>query len=97
MVDLPEPVGPVTRTRPRGRLANWATGVGQAEGVEGHDLVGDDPHDGADGVALEEDVDPEAAHAGDGVRGVELELVLEPLPLLLGEDGVEQLRGSPSR
>jgi hypothetical protein len=53
--------------------------------------VGDDPHDGADGVALAEDVDAEPSDAGDGVGGVELQVVLEALPLLLGEDGVEQL------
>src|SRR5581483_4859974 len=66
-------------------------GVGQAEDPERDDLVGDDPHDRADRVALDEHVDPEPADTGDGVRGVELEIVLEALPLLLGEDGVHQL------
>src|SRR5581483_2173869 len=66
-------------------------GVGQAQGPEGDDLVGDDPHDGADAVALAQDVDAKASDAGDGVGRVELEVVLEALPLLLGDDGVEQL------
>ena len=29
VVDLPEPVGPVTRTRPRGRAASWVTAGGR--------------------------------------------------------------------
>ena len=53
--------------------------------------MGDDPHHGADRIPLEQDVDPEPTDPGDGVGRVELEVVLEALPLLLGENGVEQL------
>ena len=42
-----------------------------------------------DAVALEEHVHPEPADARHAVAGVELEVVLEALPLLLGEDGVD--------
>ena len=89
VVDLPEPVGPVTSTRPRGRSANCCTDAGKPERLEGHDLERDGPHDGADRVALQEDVHAEAADLRHGVRRVELEVGLELLPLLLGEDGVD--------
>ena len=34
VVDLPDPVGPVTSTSPRGRWAKWSMSGGQAELVE---------------------------------------------------------------
>ena len=40
---------------------------------------------GADGVALHEGRHAEAALAGDGVRGGQLAVLEEPLPLALGE------------
>ncbi len=82
-VDLPEPVGPVTSTRPR-RISREATDrLGQPERVEHGDLVGNRPHRRGDRPALQGDVHPEPADAGDRVRGVELVLGLEPLPLAL--------------
>ena len=93
VVDLPEPVGPVTSTRPRGRSGELVQAVGQPELLERADLVRDQAERGADGVALEEHVDAEARDAGDGVRDVDLPLDLEPLLLLGREDPVEQLAG----
>ena len=57
-----------------------------AEALEVDDVVRDGTHHAADGVALQEHVDAEASPARERVRRVELELVLELLPLLLGED-----------
>ena len=73
------------------QVGEAAHGRRHPEAVEGHDLVRDGPHDRADVVALEEHVDPEAAAARERVRAVELQLVLELLPLLLGEDRVDHL------
>ena len=46
---------------------------------------------GADGVALQEHVHAEPALARQRVRGVELELVFELLPLLLRQDRIDHL------
>ncbi len=43
MVDLPEPVGPVTSTKPRGRLASHSATVRQVEFGEARDLGRDHP------------------------------------------------------
>jgi hypothetical protein len=64
---------------------------GNAQPVEGLDLVRDHPHDRADRVTLLEDVHAEAGQAGDAVRDVQLEAVLEGLPLALREDPVDRL------
>ena len=101
------PVDDVDQRRQRGRLARTGrpgdehqptaqlgqvgTDVGQAERVERRDLVGDGSHHRADRAALLEDVDAEAADAGDRVGGVELLLGLEALPQALGEDAVDHL------
>ena len=104
VVDLPEPVGPVTSTRPRGFSASWCSDAGQAELLERLDLVRDQPERGAERLALEEDVDAEARDARDRVREVELAVDLEPLLLLGREDAVEQVArlvgvsdGTPSK
>ena len=55
------------------------------------DLVRDHPHHAADRVALEEHVHTEPALARQRVARVELELVLELLPLLLRDDRVHHL------
>ena len=104
VVDLPEPVGPVTSTRPRGFSASSCSDVGQAELLERLDLVRDQAERGAERLALEEDVDAEARDARDRVREVDLAVDLEPLLLLGREDAVEQVArllgvsgGTPSR
>ena len=48
VVDLPEPVGPVTSTRPRGSFVELAEAVGKAELLERLQLVGDDAEDGGE-------------------------------------------------
>ena len=64
---------------------------GDAQLLERLQLGGDETKGGADGLALEVDVDAEAREAGDRVREVELALQLEVLLLLAREDAVEEL------
>ena len=64
---------------------------GQPELLERLDLLRDEAERGADGAALEVDVDAEAREAGDAVREVELPLDLEVLLLLAREDPVDEL------
>ena len=85
VVDLPEPVGPVTSTRPRGRSARNLHTFGRPSSSMRRDLQRDDAEDRAHRVALLEDVGAEARQARDAVREVELELGLEAAALLLGE------------
>jgi hypothetical protein len=47
VVDLPEPVGPVTRTMPRGWFAMSMNDFGAVQFFEGQDLRRDGPHHGA--------------------------------------------------
>ena len=54
VVDLPEPVGPVTSTKPRGLRVNSSRTPGQAELAERLDLARDEAEGGADRAALEE-------------------------------------------
>jgi hypothetical protein len=85
VVDLPDPVGPVTCTNPRGRRARLLTWAGMPRASSGLS-PGDQPERGPDGVALEVDVEPEAGLAGQRVGAVQLLLALQPLPLPLGQD-----------
>ena len=82
VVDLPEPVGPVTSTRPRGRWANRSMSGGRPEFGEAADVVRDGPQHGADRAALQEDVDAEAADVLQRVGGVEFVGRLELRPVL---------------
>ena len=91
VVDLPEPVGPVTSTIPRGFLANAADDRRQAERLDRHRLGRDQAEGGADGAALEVGVDAVAADAGDRVGEVELPVGLEALALRRVEDRVDEL------
>ena len=90
VVDLPEPVGPVTRTRPRGYSARLCSDVREAELLERLDLLRDQPEGRADSLALVVDVDAEARDARHRVREVELALQLEVLLLLAREDPVQE-------
>src|SRR3954468_13302767 len=89
-VDLPEPVGPVTRTRPR-LLGEVVDGRRQPEVVDGDDVGRDQAEGGADGRALEVGVDAKARVAGHRVGEVDLPLGLELLALVVGEDRVDDL------
>ena len=93
VVDLPLPVGPVTRTSPRGRSESVADDRRQAELVERLDLFGNDAVDGGDGAALIEHVAAEPRHAPDAEREVELEGLLEALLLRVGQDAVGERLG----
>ena len=56
VVDLPEPVAPVTRIKPRGFSANDATTGGSPSFLERQDLERDQSKDPGDRAALHEDV-----------------------------------------
>ena len=72
VVDLPEPVGPVTRTRPRGFVASCSRRWGSPSSSSVLISVGIIAEGGAEVRALEEDVDAEARDAGDRVGDVDL-------------------------
>ena len=93
VVDLPEPVGPVTRTRPRGFVGEVLEDVRKAELLERLQLGGDEAEGGAQALALEVDVDAEAREARDRVRDVDLALVSKMLLLLGREDPVQHPLG----
>ena len=67
--------------------------LGKTQLFELLDVDRDEAEGGAQAVALEVGVDPEARPAGDRVREVDLPFVLQPLPLVLREDAVDQLAG----
>ena len=92
VVDFPEPVGPVTSTRPRGLSAIFAIDVRQPELLEGLDRERDLSDDHRDAAALLEAVAAEAREVLDAEREIELVVHLEPLLLVLGEDGVRELQ-----
>ena len=60
LVVLPEPVGPVTSSRPRGRMISDRIASGHADLLERQELARDPPQHHADGAALLEDGDAEA-------------------------------------
>jgi hypothetical protein len=93
VVDLPDPVGPVTRTSPRGLLQISSTTGGKAELLEAEDLVGNLPVDRGHRAALVEDVSAEPGESLDSEREVELEVLLEPVLLGVGEHRVGELLG----
>jgi len=76
-----------------GLLRELVKDVGQAELVEPWDVDGDQPEGRAQAVALEEGVHAEARLPGHRIGEVDLPLVLEALPLVLGEDRVDELAG----
>ena len=77
VVDFPEPVAPVTRTRPRCSSASRADSLGQAQLRRSRDLGGDDAEGERGRAALLEAVDAEAREVGRHVRGVELARLAE--------------------
>ena len=68
VVDLPDPVGPVTNTSPWVRLAELADRPRQADVVERRDVPRDDPQRDGDGALLPERVaaDPGGVAPGEG-------------------------------
>ena len=82
VVDLPEPVGPVTRTRPERRWPNSLTTVRDAELLEGGDLGRDEPENGAVTVGLLEEIAAEPRVLIHLVGEVEIARGLVALPAL---------------
>ena len=70
VVDLPDPVGPVTSTIPLRSSAIWLSWGGSPELRHRGDLVRDDAQDDAVGAALGEDVHAEAGALGEAVGEV---------------------------
>ncbi len=90
-VDLPEPVGPVTSTKPRGLRVNSCTTAGSPSSSIVEQAERDQAEGGADRAALVVGVDTEARMAGDRVGEVELPVGLQALALVAGEDRVDDL------
>ncbi len=84
MVDLPEPVTPVTRHQSASFFADLFDNLGQIQFVNRLDLGGNDAEHQSDVAALLEHVDTEAAQSGDAVRHVEFGIFLELLFLAVG-------------
>ena len=72
VVDLPEPVGPVTSTSPCCRWARPSIALRQVELLERHDRLGDDAEDRAGAVLLAQEVGAEARHPLEAVGEVEV-------------------------
>ena len=92
-VDFPEPVGPVTSTKPRGLRVNSWTGGRQAELVDARHPERDQAERRADRSPLVVGVDAEAGVARDRVGEVELPVRLQALALVAREDRVDDLAG----
>ena len=88
---LPEPVGPVTSTSPRGRAASSCRVSGRPSSSSDLIFCGIRRNAAPTASLLEEHVDAEAGDAGHRVGHVDLPVDLEPLLLLGGEDAVEEL------
>ena len=93
VVDLPDPVGPVTSTRPRGFSHERANDRGQPQGVEPFDLPGNRTEDSRHRAALMEDVAAETRQALQTEREVELEIFFEAVLLHVGKHAVRQRLG----
>ena len=93
VVVLPEPVGPGDEDQAARLVAERLDDRRQPELLEAEDLVGDLPEDAGDRAALVEDVGAEAGEALDAEGEVELEVLLEPVLLVVGQDRVRELLG----
>ena len=90
VVDFPEPVGPVTSTRPRGLSQSPLTTVGKPKRVEALDLPGNGTKNGADGAALIEHVAAKARQVLKSEGKVQLQVFLEAVLLRVGQHAVGQ-------
>ena len=86
VVVLPEPVVPVTSTRPRGSSGEPLDDLGQMQLLERRDLGRHLAHGDADAAALAEDVDAEAPEVRQRVGEVDLVVLAEPADLLVRHD-----------
>ena len=88
VVDLPEPVGPVTSTRPRGYLAISAKIFGAVQLLEREHLRGNRPEHGARAAVLVERVHAEAREVRDLEGEVDLQRFFVNLALRVVHDVV---------
>ncbi len=88
VVDLPDPVGPVTSTRPRGFSHRVRTIGRQAQRVESLDFPGNRPEDRGDGAALVKDVAAEARQALQTEGKVQLEVFFQAVLLHVGKHAI---------
>ena len=93
VVDLPLPVGPVTRTRPRGFSASVDSTIGNPSSPKRADFFRNQSVDRADRAALVEHVAAEAGQAFDTKRKIELQRLFEALFLAVGQHAVDKLLG----
>ena len=97
VVDFPLPVGPVTRTRPRFALIEFADGVRKPQVLHRGDPVGQGPDGRRDRAPLDVDVEPEPPDPGHAVAEIELvagmRIVLEAILLMGRQNAVDQLLG----
>ena len=91
VVDLPEPVGPVTSTKPRGFFVKSSSTGGRPSELELRHVVRDQAEGGRERGALEVRVHAEAGLARDRVGEVDLPVGLQALALLVREDRVDDL------
>ena len=95
VVDLPEPVGPVTSTMPRGWSAISAKIFGAFSSSSDRTLRRNRPHHRGRAAVLHERVDAEAREARDREREVALEVLLVVLALPVVHDVVDHRRARP--
>ena len=97
VVDLPEPVGPVTSTSPRGLSHILLTTGGRPKLVERFDLERNQTEDASRSAALVEDVGAEASQAFQAEGEVQFEVFFEAVLLRIGHHAVGQLLGLSGR
>ena len=88
VVDLPEPVGPVTRIRPRGRFVSLGEDLGRRELLERQHLRRNRAERGGRAALLVERVDAEAREVRHREAEVALEVFLVLLALMVAHDVV---------
>ena len=91
VVDLPEPVGPVTSTRPRGSIADLLEDLRRIQVLERQDLRRNGAEHRAGAAVLVEGVDAEARQLRDLEREVGLQELLVGLALLVVHDVVHHV------
>ncbi len=91
VVDLPEPVGPVTSTMPRGQRGHLPDHRRHSELLQGLGLARDDAQCGADRAPLQISVDAHPRGARNREAEIDLALVLELLALRVAHDRVDDL------
>ena len=93
VVDLPDPVGPVTRIEPPGLRAQFVHDRRKPQFLKRAYLVGDQPECPGQGAPLHEDVRPESTQPPDAEGKVQFLILLEPMLLSIGENAVAELPG----